>query len=93
MKPIIGQVRRYFLRISPVVDYQDAYPELGQKLLREWALLDTHDTLTDVYKHMRSKEEIEDHLKRCGMVDLEVYYGGNGVEARARKPMEQNFKS
>jgi hypothetical protein len=43
-----------------------------------------------VYKHLRSREEIEEHLKRCGMVAVEVYYGGNGIEARARKPLEQN---
>jgi hypothetical protein len=40
--------------------------------------------LTDYYKHMRSAEEIEQCLTACGLVNLEVYYGGNGVEARAR---------
>jgi SAM-dependent methyltransferase len=81
------RIREYFVNISPVVDYHDAYPQLGAKLLRDWAILDTHDTLTDVYKHLRSKEEIEDHLLRCGMVNVEVVYAGNGVEARARKPI------
>jgi SAM-dependent methyltransferase len=83
----LGRLRHFFLRLSPLVDYHDAYPELGPKLLRDWAILDTHDTLTDVYKHLRSKEEIEDHLLRCGMVSVEVVYAGNGVEARARKPI------
>jgi SAM-dependent methyltransferase len=87
--PGIVKARGLFLRVSPLVDYSESYSQLGTQLLREWAILDTHDTLTDVYKHLRSKEEIEDHLKRCGMVDVEVYYAGNGVEARARKPMEQ----
>jgi SAM-dependent methyltransferase len=91
-KPGFSKVRRRFLSLSPVVDYHDAYPQLGPQLLREWAILDTHDTLTDVYKHLRSKEEIEQHLKRCGMVDIEVYYAGNGVEARARKPLQQKSK-
>jgi SAM-dependent methyltransferase len=83
----IRRIREYFVNISPVVDYHDAYPQLGPKLLRDWAILDTHDTLTDVYKHLRSKEEIKDHLHRCGMVDVEAVYAGNGVEARARKPI------
>lgn len=86
------RVRGWFLRFSPVVDYHEAYLELGPRDLYQWAVLDTHDTLTDVYKHLRGKEEIEEHLKRCGMVDVEVSYGGNGVEARARKPLIQQVE-
>ena len=74
-----------FLYISPVVDYQDAYPQLGPRLLRVWAILDTHDTLTDVYKHLRSAEEISNVLRQCGMSEIKTAYAGNGVEARARK--------
>jgi SAM-dependent methyltransferase len=80
------RLRRQLQRFSPLFDYYEAYPELGEKLLAEWALLDTHDTLTDYYKHLRSVEEIEACLRSCGLVELEVYYGGNGVEARARMP-------
>ena len=42
-----ARLRRYLARLSPVVDYYDAYPELRPELLVEWALLDTHDRLTD----------------------------------------------
>jgi hypothetical protein len=79
-------IRKAFLRVSPVVDYHDAYPQIGPDLLRTWALLDTHDTLTDYYKHLRSKDEIEACLRNCGMIDIETTHAGNGVEARARKP-------
>jgi SAM-dependent methyltransferase len=82
----LTRLRRLFLKLSPLVDYHEPYPQLGQKLLRTWALLDTHDTVTDVYKHLRSAEEIGSCLRACGMVDIEVAYAGNGVEARARKP-------
>jgi 2-polyprenyl-3-methyl-5-hydroxy-6-metoxy-1,4-benzoquinol methylase len=78
--------RRQLQRLSPLVDYYDTYPQLGEKLLAEWALLDTHDTLTDYYKHFRSVEEIETCLKACGLVEIEAYYAGNGLEARARRP-------
>ena len=80
------RLRRQLQKFSPLVDYYDVHPELGKKLLEEWALLDTHDTLTDYYKHLRSVEEIESCLAGCGLVDIEAYYGGNGVEARARFP-------
>ncbi len=83
--PLMPKVRSAFLRLSPIVDYHDAYFELGPDLLKTWALLDTHDTLTDVYKHLRSKEQIAEYLARLGMVDIHAELGGNGVEARARK--------
>jgi SAM-dependent methyltransferase len=81
------RIRRSFVSFSPIVDYQDAYPMLGTKLHYQWAVLDTHDTLTDYYKHFRSADEIRDILLTCGMIDVSTIYAGNGVEARARKPM------
>ena len=81
-----GKIRRAFLSWSPIVDYHDAYPSLGSKLLYQWAFLDTHDTLTDYYKHLRSAEEIRDSLSSYDMINVQVEYAGNGVEARAQKP-------
>ena len=83
--PLLPKIRSVFLRISPLVDYHDAYFELGPELLKTWALLDTHDTLTDVYKHLRSKEQISDILNKLGMENIQVELGGNGIEARAYK--------
>jgi hypothetical protein len=65
------------------VDYYDAYPDLTPDLLSEWAVLDTHDTLTDRYKHLRDPEEIRATLIELGLANVEVRAGGNGVEARA----------
>ncbi len=80
------RVRRRFLALSPVVDYHNAYPQLGPRLLRAWAHLDTHDTLTDRHKHLRSADELRAALQACGMVQIETEYDGNGVEVRARRP-------
>lgn len=85
----VRRLRPQFLYWSPVVDYYDAYSQLGEKLMYEWALLDTHDTLTDYYKHLRNAEEIETHLKQLGMEDIITVYAGNGVEARTRKPLRK----
>ena len=87
------RVRKLLNKYSPVVDYYEAYPQLGKRLLAEWALLDTHDTLTDYYKHFRSVDEIERCLRACGLVDLVVYYGGNGVEARGRIPSNNSTRT
>lgn len=80
------RLRAPLQKLSPLIDYHQAYPQLGPERLAEWAILDTHDTLTDYYKHLRGVEEIERCLASCGLTDMEVYYAGNGVEARARRP-------
>jgi len=87
-KPFVERLQSRFTAWSPVVDYHASYAELGDELLYAWAMLDTHDTLTDHYKHLRSAEEIEMILQAAEMGNIEVAYAGNGVEARARRPMK-----
>jgi len=83
----VDRVRRVVRRVSPVVDHYDRLPELSREQLAEWATLDTHDALTDRYKHLRTAEEVRAMLEAAGLVEVEVAYAGNGVEARARKPI------
>ena len=74
---------RLFQRLSPVSSYYHVFPELPDSLQREWALLDTHDALTDWYKHWSSRRHIRNILARLGAEKVWCEYGGNGVEARA----------
>jgi len=83
--PLSSIMRGYFLKLSPLVDYHDAYPQLSPEQLKDWATLDMHDTLTDYYKHLRSADEISKTLVECGMNRIETAYAGNGVEVRAYK--------
>lgn len=83
--PLLPKIRSAFVLMSPIVDHHHNFPELSPALLKTWALLDTHDTLTDAYKHLRSQEQIETHLQRCGMESVQAWVGGNGIEAHARK--------
>jgi SAM-dependent methyltransferase len=78
--------RQALLYASPVLDYHDQYVQLGPRLLYAWAVLDTHDALTDHYKYKRTTEQIAQTLEALGLVRIESWYGGNGVEARARVP-------
>jgi len=39
----------------------------------------------DIYATARSAEEMRAYLQKCGMIEIETVYAGNGVEARARK--------
>lgn len=55
----------------------------------EWALLDTHDGMTDAFKRYRRVTEIKRTLEQLGAVDIHVWKGGNGVEAWCRKPISE----
>jgi SAM-dependent methyltransferase len=85
--PIVDRVRRAVRHVSPIVDHYDRLPELSPQQLAEWATLDTHDALTDRYKHLRTADEVRAALAEAGLVEIEVAYAGNGVEARARRPV------
>jgi SAM-dependent methyltransferase len=80
----LWRLRAPLLKHSPLFDYHDIFPELGDKLLGEWAILDTHDTLTDYYKNLRTRDQIEACLRSCGLTELDVQYVGMNVEANAR---------
>ena len=73
-------------RLSPVITYYNVFPELNDQQQEEWALLDTHDSLTDWHKFLLSKNQISTMLKHLGAIEIWCEYGGNGVEARCTKP-------
>jgi 2-polyprenyl-3-methyl-5-hydroxy-6-metoxy-1,4-benzoquinol methylase len=75
-----------FSRISPITSYYHAYPELSDESQRAWAVLDTHDGLTDWNKSIRSLSSIKKTLFKLKAKNVEVWKGGNGVEARCVKP-------
>lgn len=90
--PLHRKVRRhkglqYLLsRVSPLLTYYHTYPQLEDRLQYEWALLDTHDHLTDYYKHFMSVAQMRSILAGLGAIEITVARGGNGVEGRCRKP-------
>lgn len=78
--------RALLCRLSPVHTYYSEYPNLNDERQREWAVLETHDALTDWYKHLRTRSQVRDTLTRLGLSDIWCEYGGNGVEARGTRP-------
>jgi SAM-dependent methyltransferase len=80
-------------RLSPLLCYYHAYPSLNDELQRHWAYLDTHDSLTDWYKHFRTRGQIQATLEALGLCEIWCEYGGNGVEARGqRRPLEMQAR-
>ncbi len=90
--PIHWAVRKFYpaqmllSRISPCLVYFRLYPHLTKEQHYEWTRLDTFDHLTDYYKHMRTVDQIYTCLQTLGAVNISVWRGGNGIEARAQKP-------
>lgn len=72
-------------RVSPVMTYMKLHPELSREEHYEWARLDSYDSLTDYYKHLRTPEQIKAELEKLGGKNIWINKGGNGVEARATK--------
>ncbi len=75
-------------RVSPLTTYLKSIPELPESLQREWCELDTFDSLTDFYKHLRTEDEIRDILKGCQAEEIACWEDGNGIEARCRRPAD-----
>jgi 2-polyprenyl-3-methyl-5-hydroxy-6-metoxy-1,4-benzoquinol methylase len=82
-----SRLRSIVYRLSPVLTHYGTYPDLSDQLQREWALLDTHDSLTDFFKHFRTRGQVLRQLQTLGLQEIWCEYGGNGVEARARRPV------
>jgi len=78
--------QKVFSRISPITTYFHVYPQLAENLQREWAVLDTHDGMTDWYKHLRSGKQLHTTLVKLGATDIRVTRGGNGIEISCRRP-------
>lgn len=72
-------------RVSPLITFMKPHPELSKQEHLEWARLDTNDSLTDYYKHLRTPEQIKEKLEKLGAKNIWINKGGNGVEARATK--------
>jgi len=82
-----GIPRKLLNRVSPVVSYYTTYPELDDTLQREWALLDTHDSQTDRYKHFRTVGQLRSLFQALGLEQVHVAEGVNGVVARGQRPL------
>jgi SAM-dependent methyltransferase len=76
-------------RVSPIIHYYGVYVDLSPAVHKEWSMLDTHDSLTDWYKHWRTPNEIRGALQSVGAEEVWCEPGGIGIEARGRAPLRE----
>jgi SAM-dependent methyltransferase len=80
---------RMFNRTALVVaDYAGApgYEGLSEKQLIELAKLDTFDGLGAYYEYRQTKGSFRDWFVKAGLVNIDIFVGGNGFVGRALKP-------
>ncbi len=79
-------------RISPVMSYYKAYPQLSEAMQYQWSLVDTHDSLTCWYRRFRTKSQIKKAMVSLGLENVACRYGGNGVEARGQRVLKTEIR-
>jgi len=78
-------LRKILYRFSPLTDHLDDFPALDPETQSEWSLLDSYDSLTDYYKHLRTPKQIRNILESLKAKNISVTPGGTGIVARAEK--------
>jgi 2-polyprenyl-3-methyl-5-hydroxy-6-metoxy-1,4-benzoquinol methylase len=73
-------------RFSPIVTYFHSYPSLSIQAQYDWSIMDTHDSLFDFYKRLKTVRGIRNTLEKLpGVSNIFVIKGGIGIEARCNK--------
>ncbi len=73
-------------RISPIHAYFFAHPNLKIEDQYQLSLLDTHDSLTDWYKHHRTKGQLSKFLEKIGGINVYAAKSPHGIDARCDRP-------
>jgi len=76
------------LALMLIQDNGRFYP-LSPEHRREWAVLDTFDTLHPAYDSPQSLRAVRRWLAETGLEDVEAHYGWNGIEVRGRRPVSR----
>lgn len=80
--PRIGYMINWQLLVA---DHSAWMPEADDDTLREWAYLDTFDMLSPAYDKPQTLDTMRRWFEEAGLTEVDVHYGYNGIEGRARK--------
>ncbi|OGV35016.1 MAG: hypothetical protein A2020_10810 [Lentisphaerae bacterium GWF2_45_14] len=80
--PAIGKSLNWLMLVA---DYSRLLPDADDATLKEWAYLDTFDMLSPKYDIPATLKTYKRWHEEAGLVDIDVHYGYNGIEGRAKK--------
>lgn len=88
----LAKIIRKIPKIGPAInwhfliaDHSRTLPDADDRILKEWAYLDSFDMLSPVFDYPQTIRTFKRSHSEAGLVDVDVRYGYNGIEARARK--------
>lgn len=82
--PLAGKYVSYLI---PVSNYKGVLPLTGEQLL-EWGTLDTFDMLSPRFDNPQRIGDVRGWLVEAGLMDIEIKYGPNGINAKGIQPEE-----
>jgi len=85
---ILPPLHPYNQLLFPIKDYRGVLPGLTHEQEVEQSILDTFDSLSPAHDRPQFRSTMVRWCMRAGLVNVEANYGGNGVEVRARRPVE-----
>lgn len=80
-----NNAQRILRRISPLIFYYNSLPLKSKNVFYEWSLLDTHDALTDFYRHYRSPKQIHKTLDDLKCKSRSLRISNHGIEVFCKK--------
>lgn len=88
--PALGVTQRrlgnWFSWLLLVSDYRGLY-DLPDAKLREWAVLDTFDSLSPAHDHPQTVGTVRRWFEEAGLIEVDVRPGYNGIEGRGTRPL------
>jgi 2-polyprenyl-3-methyl-5-hydroxy-6-metoxy-1,4-benzoquinol methylase len=81
--PRLGKKINWFLMVA---DYAQHLPNADDKILKDWAILNTYDRVSPAYDFPQTLKTYKKWHEVEGLIEIDVHYGYNGIEGRAKKP-------
>jgi SAM-dependent methyltransferase len=81
----VPRIGRFLVAVVPCWNPDGLY-ELGDDEHLAWTILDTFDALATRYDWPQTIESVSAWCRRVDLVDVDVRFGGNGIEINARGP-------
>ena len=85
--PLVQVAKKLFgkvgTRLFPIVEFSQL--GLEKNLNKDWAILDTFDMYSPEHDHPQTIEEVSSWFNKEEFENIEIFYGDNGVVARAIK--------